>query len=207
LERCKIALERDRLDLDLADQAMGRYADGDVAAFAVLYDSLAPALFRFAMSLGRHRALAEDVVQQTFLQLHRSRHRWVRGARVRPWAYAIAHHFHVDSTRRGWREQAGAAAPEEVAQARSGGPDVEDELDNRRSVAALRLAIEKLPEAQRLAFQLVVLEGLSVAEAAEVLGISASNVKIRTFRARVALKRLLKPAADRGVDGAKTTSG
>jgi RNA polymerase sigma-70 factor (ECF subfamily) len=172
-----------------ADRAMDRYADGDAAAFADLYDALAPSLCGFAMNLSRHRAAAEDVVQQTFLQLHRTRARWTRGARVFPFAYAIAHHFFVDSTRRRKHERPGDAEPASADQVESGEANVDDELDARRRLAEQLERIQRLPERLRLAFQLVVLEELSVAETAEILGITTVNVKVRVHRAREALRR------------------
>jgi RNA polymerase sigma-70 factor (ECF subfamily) len=176
-----------------ANQAMDRYAEGDAAAFAVLYDVLAPYLLGFAMNLARHRAAAEDVVQQTFLQLHRARGRWVPGARVFPWAFAIAHNSFVDSSRRGRHVQlAGADGPdgEEVP---SGAPQVDGEIDVKRRLAELQRQVELLPEGRRLAFQLVVLEGLSDDEAAEVMGITPVNVRVRLHRAREALRRFRPP--------------
>jgi RNA polymerase sigma-70 factor, ECF subfamily len=176
-----------------ASRAMDRYADGDDAAFGELYDVLGPFLFGFAMRLARHRASAEDVVQQTFLLIHRSRQRWIRGARVFPWAFAIAHHFFIDSTRRHRREGLTDAEVPEVADPAPWHASVEDDLDSQRRLEELMREIERLPEKLRLTFQLVGLEGLSIAEAAEVLGLTTVNVKVRVHRAREALKRL-RPA-------------
>jgi RNA polymerase sigma-70 factor (ECF subfamily) len=182
-------------DRERANQAMDRYAEGDAAAFGTLYDALAPRLWSFALNLTRRRSSAEDVVQQTFLQLHRARGRWVRGAQVFPWAYAIAHHFFVDLARRGRHEQlAGGEAPEELDRP-SEAPRADDELDTRRRLEHLEEQIRRLPENQRLAFQLVVLEELSTAEAAEVLGISTANVKVRVHRAREQLRKPPGPPA------------
>jgi RNA polymerase sigma-70 factor (ECF subfamily) len=87
-----------------ADRAMDRYADGDAAAFPELYDALSPALLGFALRLARRRSVAEDVVQQTFLLMHRSRSSWIPGAQVVPWAFAIALHYFLDMVlRRGAR--------------------------------------------------------------------------------------------------------
>jgi RNA polymerase sigma-70 factor (ECF subfamily) len=180
-----------------ADRAMDLYADGDSAAFEGLYDALFPALFGFALRLARRRSVAEDVVQQTFLLMHRSRSRWIPGARVFPWAFAIAHHFFLDSVR-GRRE----VQEEEDAPEPSDGPfragSAEEELDARRQLAAVMQQVDLLPEKLRLAFQLVVLEGLSVAEAAEVLGITNVNVKVRVHRARMLLKPDPPPGAAPG---------
>jgi RNA polymerase sigma-70 factor (ECF subfamily) len=172
-----------------ASQAMDRYAEGDASAFADLYDALAPPLFGFAMNLAHHRATAEDVVQQTFLQMHRGRARWVRGASVFPWAYAIAHHFFLDSARRGRHERLADTEAEAPVEAESEAPPADEEIDARRRLASIERRVRSLPAGLRLAFQLVVLEGLSVVEAAEVVGITPTNLKVRVHRAREALKQ------------------
>jgi RNA polymerase sigma-70 factor (ECF subfamily) len=182
-------------DRERADRAMDRYADGDDSAFAELYDALERHLLGFAMNLARHRALAEDLVQQTFLQLHRSRTRWVRGARVLPYAFSIAHHHFVDWTRRERHEQLGSTEAMESEELPSEAPPADDELDGKRRLAAVLEQLRLLPEPHRLAFQLVVVDALSVAEAAEVLGLSTGNIRIRLHRAREALRRLQAPPA------------
>ncbi len=73
-----------------ATSAMDRYAQGDDAAFSELYDALAPRLYGYLLRQTRNNARAEDLTQQTFLQMHCARGRFVRGADVVPWAFAIA---------------------------------------------------------------------------------------------------------------------
>jgi len=173
-----------------ADRAMDRYACGDDAAFGVLYDELAPRLHRFALRWTRSRSAAEDTVQQTLLQIHAARDRFVRGAAVIPWAYAIARRLLIDLGRRGVREELRARDvrdPEEPAT----GPSPEEALHRRRMEAEGRRDLAALPSGWREAFELVKFEGLSVAEAAEVLGITRAMVKIRTHRATVALREAL----------------
>jgi RNA polymerase sigma-70 factor (ECF subfamily) len=168
---------------------MDRYAGGDQAAFSELYDLLAPRLWRFAMNLTRHQATAEDVVQQTFLQLHRTRDRWIEGSNVCPWAYAIAHHFFLDLVRRGRPEKLADVDGQAGDEPSAGEPLPEQALDDRRQLDQLLKQIALLPERYRIAFQLVVIEELSSAETAEVLGITPNNLKQRVFRARQLLKR------------------
>ena len=86
----------DAVGASRADRAMDRYACGDEAAFVELYDELAPRLHRFALRWTRSRSAAEDTVQQTLLQIHAARHRFVRGSAVVPWAYAIARRLLID---------------------------------------------------------------------------------------------------------------
>jgi RNA polymerase sigma-70 factor (ECF subfamily) len=178
------------------DGAMERYADGDEAAFSSLYDEVAPALRRFVLRQRLRAADAEDVVQQTFCQLHRHRDRFVRGAAVLPWLYAIARNLLRDAGRQ--RRQQGAlerdAALGDFEEAP--GLPADEALALRRREAALRAVLAGLPPAAREAFQLVKLEGLQHREAAAVLGISVANVKIRVHRAVVALRE-----SDAGAEG------
>jgi RNA polymerase sigma-70 factor (ECF subfamily) len=169
-----------------ADEAMERYADGDAAAFSILYDELASRLFRFAARRLHGQAAAEDVVQQTFLHIHAARDRFARGAAVLPWAYAIARRLAIDTVRRRGREEL-RANPVGVAEASTAGaPD--EQVHRMRSEAALRRDLERLPATLREAFELLKVERLSVAECAEVLGITRGMVKIRAHRATVGLR-------------------
>ena len=162
-----------------ANDAMERYADGDEAAFARLYDELEPRLRRFALALTGSNAAADDVIQQTLLHIHLSRARFVRGAPVIPWAYAIARNFVRDVYRRSATEQ--KLAPEASAPPV---PMPDEVLEQKRRRNVVGEEVWRLPEQLREAFLLVNVEELPVAEVAEVLGISVANVKVRAYRAR-----------------------
>jgi RNA polymerase sigma factor (sigma-70 family) len=87
--------ERDR-----ANAAMERYARGEDHAFSELYDSLAPRLRRYLLRASRDPGWADDLLQQTMLQIHRARGRFIVGAEVLPWAFAIARRLLIDGHRR-----------------------------------------------------------------------------------------------------------
>jgi RNA polymerase sigma-70 factor (ECF subfamily) len=189
-----------------ADQAMDRYADGDAAAFAVLYDELAPRLYRYALRQTRSRTASEDVVQQTFLQIHSARDRFVRGASALTWAYAIARRLLIDAGRRRGREELRGEGDLGAEQA-SSAVAADEAMHRKQQERAARQDLERLPLALREAFTLVKLEGLSVAEAAEVLGITRGMVKIRTHRAKVALERALAEPRREGSAAARARPG
>jgi len=168
---------------------MTRYAAGDDAAFATVYDELSPRLYGFLVRQTRDVARAEDVLQQTFLQIHRARATFVPGAEVLPWAFAIARRLMIDSFRRGYREVA------EDPQARDDRPALDpraDDLVQAQELASrIQRELARLPETQRVAFELVKQEGLSLAEAAQVLGTTVAAVKLRAHRAYEALRAVL----------------
>jgi len=177
-------VEAERRARARANGAMERYADGDDCAFSVLYDELEPRLRRFVLGLTGSEAAADDVIQQTMLQIHLSRARFVRGAPVTPWAYAIAHNLIRDVGRhRASEDKAVQTLPQERP-ARSADLQPDEALDNKRREKALAEALREIPEKLRAAFMLLNVEGLPVPEAAEALGITPGNVKVRAHRAR-----------------------
>lgn len=170
--------------------AMGRYADGDAAAFDEVYDRLAPlVLGHLGRWVGPQRA--EDLLQRTFLKVHRARHRYRRGAPVGPWVLSIARNVAIDDLRRRGR------AREELT--REGAlPEPSDDgrgrLDERFEVIeAVRAAVDALPASQRTVVALHKLEERPFREVADRLGIKEGAARIRAHRAydrlRVALAR------------------
>ncbi len=83
-----------------ANAAMERYARGDDGAFSELYDALAPRLRRYLLRASRDPVWSDDLFQQTMLHIHRARGRFIVGAEVLPWAYAIARRLLIDGVRR-----------------------------------------------------------------------------------------------------------
>src|SRR5581483_3716560 len=77
-------------DLTPADEAMARYAQGDAAAFDAVYEGVAPRLEGYLRRHVRGTTRVEDIIQQTFLQMHAARGTFNAGADVFPWALAIA---------------------------------------------------------------------------------------------------------------------
>jgi RNA polymerase sigma-70 factor (ECF subfamily) len=165
---------------------MTRYCDGDAAAFRELHALLAPKLFGYLLHMARDRAIAEDLLQLTFLKVHRARAAYVRGADPTPWIYAIAHRTFLDEARRQKRAivRPDAEVPDVAAEPPPEGPDPE------RAKAALA-ALEGLPAQQREAVILTKLDGRSMAEAAEIAGTTAGAMKVRAHRGYAALRKAL----------------
>ncbi len=170
-------------DRDIND-AMDRYAVGDDSAFISIYDVLSPRLYAFLRRGTKDDALAQDLVQQTFLQIHGARERYATGLDVIPWAFAIARRLRIDAFRKSGREVHG----EPMGHVASSGPSPHEELEHRRAAEVLHRALTSLPDAQRETYELVEGEGLSMAQAAEVLGTTVMAVKLRLHRARQSLQ-------------------
>jgi RNA polymerase sigma-70 factor (ECF subfamily) len=173
---------------------MGRYCDGDAKAFHRLYALLAPRILAYLVGLTGDRALAEDLLQHTFLKLHQSRGVYVRDANPVPWIYTIAHRTCLDELRKrkGARVKltGDGTLPHEPRATLAGGAEdagAEDGGQPRISLADL----DSLPPNQKEALILTKVHGHSLAEAAMITGSTPGAIKLRAHRAYVALRERL----------------
>jgi RNA polymerase sigma-70 factor (ECF subfamily) len=178
-------------------ELMERYCDGDAAAFQELYRLVAPRILSYFLRMARERALAEDLLQMTFLKIHKARSAYVRGAEPMPWIYAIAHRTFLDEARKRQRARVtlspgGDDVPEQAARIDGLAADAQDEpqKDSERYQAALA-ALAQLPEKQREAVVLTKLDGKSIAEAAAITGTTPGAMKVRAHRGYEALRKAL----------------
>jgi RNA polymerase sigma-70 factor (ECF subfamily) len=178
------------------DRAMTRYAGGDEGAFALVHDYVAPRLTAYLRRRLREPALVPDLVQQTFLHMHRARRTFRPGGEVLPWAFAIARRQLVDTFRaeRWSTVPMNDVEPDDLAPARAAYPCSEELLAAKEAVLRVEVALAGLSAPQRAAYELVKGDGLSLVQAAAVLGTTVTGVKLRTHRAYAALRLALVPA-------------
>jgi RNA polymerase sigma-70 factor (ECF subfamily) len=179
-----------------ADEVMCRYAGGDDAAFDQLYAALSPRLYAFCVRLSGRNADADDLFQDAFLKLHRSRATYVSGASVLHWAFAIVRSTHLDRLRRRARrpEKLVASTEEGLEANLRATTSPETELHAETMARIVEQELQRMSERNRSAYILLRIEGLSVIEAAAVLGTSGEAVKQRAFRAYEALREALARA-------------
>ncbi len=149
--------------------------------------SMLPRLRRFAHGLARDRADADDLTQAAAERILKSRAQWRPGTSFDAWAYRILRNLWIDTTRSRRRRDA-VLAPEE--QGLSVGTDGDTEANVE--LGYLMRAMGRLPEEQREAVALVMIEGLAYAEAAEVLDIPIGTLTSRLVRGRQALMAMLE---------------
>jgi RNA polymerase sigma-70 factor (ECF subfamily) len=179
--------------------AMDRYADGDDAAFAEVYDLLAPRLLGFFTRQLRDHALAEDLTQHTLLQMHAARRNYARGSEVLSWAFAIGRNAMIDAVRKSRREvmfktaledaEAVARGSREQSFVSDSGP--EELAGAKQDAERVSAELDRLPHSQRQAYDLVRNEGLSVAQTAEIMGTTPTAIKLRVHRVYEALRAVL----------------
>ncbi|MBL4848273.1 MAG: sigma-70 family RNA polymerase sigma factor [Planctomycetes bacterium] len=174
---------------------MARYQAGDTEAFQELYRRYAPRLQGLMRRSLFRQEEAADLVQQTFLHLHRARNDFRTGALLRPWLFTIA----LNLKRKHFRTVARRPASElgEIDPA-GNDPGPGSPLERSEEQAAVREALAKLPAGTREVIELHWFEGLPFAEVAQTVGASLSAVKVRAHRGYKALRELL---ADRNQAG------
>lgn len=165
---------------------MDRFLDGDTRAFDALFARHASGLRAYLQRMTGNATAADDLTQTTFVSMVRGRGRFQRGARVKPWLYAIATNAARDWGRRTKFEKVTAEGelPEREAE-----PGVARDPGLEKAV---KHALAQLPEAMREAIVLHRFEGLSFAEIAEHAGVTESAVKVRAHRGYERLRELLK---------------
>lgn len=172
----------------MTDEAlMQAYVAGDHAAFRQLFERYAPMLMRLTMRHVRSEDLANEIVQQTFFQLHAARHDFRTGARLRPWVFTIAMNLVREHYRKRTRRK--ETVLDEARTVASAPPRMPIEVKER--VRLLRGAMAQLPESQREVVELHWFQERPFAEVAEIVGSSEGAVRVRAHRAYRRLKELL----------------
>jgi len=172
---------------------MAAAQDGDAQAYATLLEELLPEIRRLVRRRLRDETAVEDVVQNTLLAIHRSRHTYRPERPFGPWLRAVARNAFLDHVRargrRAGREVSLDAVPEPAA-------DDAPALEPVGLSPEIERALAELPPAQREAVELIQVHGLSVTEAAVRAGVSVSAVKVRAHRGYRALRDRLKGRRD-----------
>ena len=177
------ALKMDETPEDSA--LMLRYRDGDVVAFEILYQRHNDALYRYLLRLCRHRDTAEDIFQDVWGKIIKSRQNYRPTAKFSTFLYRVAHNCFIDHIRRNKRH----SHTVDVEPDNQPDPGDQPEALTERSMARRRLdaALGELPEEQRDVFLLHEEAGLNLDQIASVTGANRETAKSRL---RYAVKKL-----------------
>ena len=179
-------------------ELMLRYARGEDGVFEELYRGLAPRLHRFCLRLTSSRPEADDLLQETMLRIHRARATYLAGSHPLHWAFAISRSVHLDRLRYRRRrpEDLGAASDAAEHEGRASAEQASPEADvaARELMGVVARELAKMSEKNRVAYVLLKEEGLSVKDAAAVLGTTPVVVRQRAHRAYEQLRTALGAA-------------
>lgn len=164
---------------------MLRYQRADPAAPGLLIRAVSPALLRFFRAQGASREHAEDLLQDTWLRIHRVRQTYRPGEPVLPWVYAIARRVRIDHYRRNFRVASHELQMEALPEAPLAEPRESPLPDFEDLVAGL-------PESQREVLIMLKVGGLSLEEVARATSSTVGAVKQKAHRAYSRLRRVLE---------------
>ncbi|MGE3689973.1 MAG: RNA polymerase sigma factor [Novosphingobium sp.] len=158
-------------------------ADGNAASESMRKAIVAalPRLRRFCQAMAGSAQDGDDLMQSAVERALSRAHLFEEGTRIDSWMFRIAQNLHIDAARSAQRR--GHSVPVEDA-IDLVGQDGRDLVENRSELAAAQRALQTVPEDQRAAFVLVVVEGMSYRDAAEVLEVPVGTVMSRLARAR-----------------------
>jgi RNA polymerase sigma-70 factor, ECF subfamily len=173
---------------------MERYQQADPEAPAALIVAVSPGLLRFFKSQTGSREQADDLLQETWLRIHRVRHTYRPGEPVLPWVYAIARRVRVDGYRRNRRVFANEIAMGFL-------PEPAEREESGKSLPDFETLVAKLPDAQREVVTMLKVGGLSLEEVACATSCTVGAVKQKAHRAYKRLRGLLEIRHEEKING------
>ena len=182
--------------LDYDAQLMIRVKQGDGVSFGLLLEKHRSSVIYFLYRMVQNQAVAEELAQEVFLRVYRSRATYEPTARFTTWLFRIATHLALNSLRDGKNERAearlDAETPESAArQVSDARPSVEQVMVHSARLEEVRQAIAALPEKQRAAVLMHKYEEMDYSQIAQALACSESAVKSLLFRAYETLRARL----------------
>lgn len=183
---------------------MQAFQRGDESAFETLVDRHRERVFRLARRYLRDETAADDLTQETFLRVYRSKHTWRPEAKFSTWLYRVTANACLNEL----RARRARKGVESTAPSGPGGEPMPEGADPKavdpgasvlrgELAAVVKAAVDELPEDQKLAVMLSKYEGLSYRELAEAMDRSVPAVKSLLVRARENLRASLSPYLDR----------
>jgi RNA polymerase sigma-70 factor (ECF subfamily) len=163
---------------DNLETLMARYQEGDLAAATALIHSVSPKLYRFFATQEVSRGMADDLLQETWLRIHKVRHTYRLGEPALAWFYAIARHVRVDHYRKAMRTTIREQELEETeGTATAGRSD------------GLEALLAQLSSSEREVVEMLKVEGMSLEEVARATSSTVGSVKQKAHRAYKKLRK------------------
>ncbi len=181
-------------------EVMLRVKAGDEAAFDYLVEKYRRPIVSFMHRMAHNPSVAEELAQEVFLRVYRSRETYQASAKFSTWLYRIATNLSVNYARDSRHERPDQSVSLEEPDPETGlvpdlpdtTPNVEQSILEQERLAAIRKHVEALPERQRIAVIMHKYQGLDYKQIADVLKLSESATKSLLFRAYETLRDRLK---------------
>ena len=182
--------------LDCDTQLMIRVKQGDGASFGVLLEKHRSPVIHFLYRMVQNQAVAEELAQEVFLRVYRSRTTYEPTAKFTTWLFRIATHLALNTLRDGKNQRMETRLDAEISEAPvrqvcDGRPSVEQSMVREARLDEVRRAVAGLPDKQRAAVLMHKYEDMEYTQIARVLNCSESAVKSLLFRAYETLRNRL----------------
>jgi RNA polymerase sigma-70 factor (ECF subfamily) len=171
------------------EELMAAYQSGDQKAANALIECVSPALYRFFALHSGDRRHADDLLQETWIRIHKARHTYRFGEPLLPWLYAIARHVKIDAYRKRRHERYEEPLKTESEQLVAAAAD-------KNELPDLDTLLRHLPASQREVIVMLKISGLSLEEAARATSCSVGSVKQKAHRAYEKMRALLAGSND-----------
>jgi RNA polymerase sigma-70 factor, ECF subfamily len=176
----------------IPDRTVSRARAGDDAALRELVEAAYPTVRRWALVRTGHPADADDLAQDVLVRMIRKLHTFHGDARFESWLYALTRNAALDRNRRSVRARRSEDDPRtERALVPTRPPDPSRSAEAAELRASLLELFRRLPERQREVVDLVELQGMTAAEAGELMGVEPVSVRAHLFKARRTLRALI----------------
>lgn len=173
-----------------------RLQAGDSAAFEEVHAAFNARLFTFLLRLSRHRDVAEDLLEETWLRLVTHARKLRADTRLAPWLFTVARHLFISHQRSRLLEEGHGSSLIGLWPFGTPRSSPFEETAANETERRIEAALAALPATYREVLLLVGVEGFRPVEAAEVCGISPEALRQRLSRARALLDRRLNTVSD-----------
>lgn len=158
--------------------------NGNVQAFEKIVESYQDMVYTLAFRVLKNREEAEEIAQDVFIKIYQSLNKFNQKSKLSTWIYRITYNTTINRFRSSKRQPTTTEINDSTEFQSGSAPDALFEMRVEEKKKFINNAIQKLEETDRILITLYYFEELSIAEIAEIVGISAQNVKVKLHRSR-----------------------
>ena len=186
-------MQGDKINIQFTDEElMLDVQKGNMASFETLYDRYHQRLFHFILRFVRERALAEDILQETFLRWLKGRKKYREGSRFSTYLFTIGRNLCLDALKTWERRHILLSQEDNIMRATDPSKGPQKILEEIEMAKMLQNEIQTLPADQREVLLLSKYSGLSYDEIARIIDTTPAAAKQRAYRAILSIKQKLK---------------
>lgn len=166
--------------------------EGDTNAFTVLVNRYKDLVFTLVLRMLKNREEAEEVSQDTFIKVYKSLHKFKGDSKFSTWIYKVAYHSCLDRIKKNKRKFSEVEINKFTEHQLKSIDNALDNLLEEEQKQSIQTCLNLLPSDDSFLLTLYYFEEQSLDEIAEIVGITANNVKVKLFRSRKKLATILK---------------